>query len=325
MKKLISGALLALFSVIFSASAEQYNVLDLKSIKYRLLYESYQNGNWDIFMINADGSGKKNITDTKKINELYPKVSPDGNKFAFVIDTGEGRNRKRDLYLMNLDGSGKKMVSEHGRQPCWSPDGRYIAFTKSESARRFSLESWSTKGLFIYDTTTGEIKEHANKRLEHLYNLCWSPDGKYITATVLGGMGYKHTNIGIDVKGTRYFLLNIVGCRPEFSPDGKMVGWGKSDAEFDLAKIYMSRAVPVAEKDKFPFLSVTKGYEVYHLDWSPDGKYIAFAFGPDGEQNVGGTAHGWDICIAEIATGKWQKITFDGNQNKEPDWIPLGE
>ena len=101
-----------------------------------------------------------------------------------------------------------------------------------------------------------------------------------------------------------------------------MVGWGKSDTEFDMAKINMDRAVPVAEKDKFPFLSVTKGYEVYHLDWSPDGKYIAFACGPDGEQNVGGTAKGWDICIAEVATGKWQKITFDGNQNKEPDWIP---
>jgi len=322
MKKWIPCALLALFSVIFSASAEQNNTIDLKSVKYRLLYESYQNGNWDIFIINADGSGRKNITNTKNIHELYPKVSPDGKRFAFSIDTGEGRERKRDLYMMNLDGSGKKLLAEHGREHCWSPDGRYIAFTKSESTRRFSLESWSTKGLFIYDTTTGALREHANRTLEHMYNLCWSPDGKFITATVLGGMGYKHTNIGIDINGTRYFKLNVVGCRPEFSPDGKMVGWGKSDTEFDMAKINMDRAVPVAEKDKFPFLSVTKGYEVYHLDWSPDGKYIAFACGPDGEQNVGGTAKGWDICIAEVATGKWQKITFDGNQNKEPDWIP---
>jgi len=322
MKKWILSALLALFTVIFSASAEQYNVIDLKSIKYRLLYESYQNGNWDIFIINADGTGKKNITGTKNIHEMYPKVSPDGKKFVCVIDTGEGRNRKRDLYLMNIDGSGKKMISDHGRQPCWSPDGRYIAFTKSESTRRFSMESWSTKGLFIYDTSTGEIREHSNKKLEHLYNLCWAPDGKYITATVLGGMGYRHTNIGIDVNGTRYFRLNVVGCRPEFSPDGNMIGWGRSDTEFHLAKINMNKTVPVSEKDKYSFLHVEKGYEVYHLDWSPDGKYIAFAFGPDGAQEVGGTAAGWNICIAEIATGKWQMITFDGNQNKEPDWIP---
>lgn len=322
MKRGIAGALLALFTLTLPSYAEQYNVIDLKSIKYRLLYESYTNGNWDIFMINADGSGKRNITDTKNLHEMYPKVAPDGRRFAFSVDTGEGRERRRDLYMMNLDGSGRKLVAEHGREHCWSPDGRYIAFTKSESTRRFSLESWSTKGLFIYDTFTGQTREHANTALEHMYNLCWSPDGKYITATVLGGMGYKHTNIGIEVKGTRHFLLNLVGCRPEFSPDGRMVGWGKTDSEFDMAKIYMDRPVPVAEKDKYGFLSVKKGYEVYHLDWSPDGKYIAFAFGPDGEQNVGGTAIGWNICIAEVATGKWQMITFDGNQNKEPDWIP---
>ncbi len=322
MKKVTACALLALFSVIISASAEQYNVIDLKAIKYKLLYESYQNGNWDIFMINADGSGKRNITDTQNINEMYPKVSPDGKRFTFSVDTGEGRGRRRDLYMMNIDGSGRMLIAEHGREQCWSPDGRYIAFTKSESTRRFTIESWGTKGLFFYDTQTGTVREHVNKTLEHMYNLCWSPDGKYITATVLGGMGFRHTNIGIELNSARYFQLNVVGCRPEFSPDGKMIGWGKSDMEFDLAKIYMDRAVPVADKDKYPLLSVKKGYEVYHLDWSPDGKYIAFACGPDGEQNVGGMAPGWNICIAEIATGKWQSITFDGNHNKEPDWIP---
>ena len=322
MKKVITGTILALFIAVFTASAEQYNVIDLKSINYRLLYESYTNGNWDIFIIKADGSGKKNITETKNLHEMYPKVSPDGKKFACVIDKGEGRSRKRDLYMFDLDGSGKKLISEHGRQHCWSPDGRYIAFVKSESTRRFSFESWSTKGLFIYDTVTGETRQHPNEKLEHLYNICWSPDGKYITATVLGGMGYRHTNIGIDVNGTRYFRLNVIGCRPEFSPDGKMIGWGRSDREFKLAKINMSKRVPVPDRDQKSFLHVRKGYEVYHLDWSPDGKYLAFSFGPDGEQNVGGTAKGWNLCIAEVATGKWQMITFDGNQNKEPDWIP---
>ena len=78
----------------------------------------------------------------------------------------------------------------------------------------------------------------------------------------------------------------------------------------------------MADKDKIPFLYVTEGYEVYHLDWSPDGKYIAFSFGPDGEQNVGGMAPGWNICVAEVATGRWKMITFDGNHNKEPDWVP---
>jgi Tol biopolymer transport system component len=318
MKKFFVFLLFPMIMLCLGAEKE----LDLSNIKYKIVYESYSNNNWDIYIINADGSNKKNITNTPNIHEMYPKVSPNGKKIAFVVDTGEERNRGRDLYLMNIDGSNRRLIAQHGRQPCWSPDGKYIAFTKSESTRRFSLESWSTKGLFFYNMQTGKITVHPEATLEHLYNLCWSPDGQYIIATVLGGMGFKHTNIAIEVKGSSYFELNVTGCRPEFSPRGKYIGWGPSDRQFNIAKIDLSKRPPVADKDKIPFLYVTEGYEVYHLDWSPDGKYIAFSFGPDGEQNVGGMAPGWNICVAEVATGRWKMITFDGNHNKEPDWVP---
>jgi len=308
-------------SILYSRQGNAPAV-NLSAIKYRLVYETFDNNSFDICVINADGTGKKKLTNTSHIHEMYPKVSNDGKKISYLEDTGEGRNRKRDLYVMNIDGSGRRLISKNSREQCWSPDGKFIAFVKSESTRRFSMDSWSTKGLFIYNMETGEVREHANKTLEHLYALSWSPDGKYITATVLGGMGFKHSNIGIEVNSSRYFKLNVTGCRPEFSCDGTSIGWGRTDFEFTIAKVNMNKTVPVAEKDKIPFLQVTKGYEVYHLDWSPDGKYIAFSFGPDGEQHVGGTAKGWNICIAEIATGKWAYVTTDGNQNKEPDWIP---
>lgn len=313
---------LVLTATLLTAGEESTPAVNLSSIKYRLVYETFDNGSFDICIINADGTGKTKLTNTKNVHEMYPKVSSDGKKISFLQDTGEGRDRKRDLYVMNIDGSGKTLISKDSREQCWSPDGRFLAFVKSESTRRFSMDSWSTKGLYLYDMTTGKVREHANKTLEHLYALGWSPDGKYITATVLGGMGYRHTNVGIEVNSSRYFKLNVTGCRPEFSFDGKYLGWGRTDSEFTIAKVFMDRNVPVSDKDKVPFLSVTKGYEVYHLDWSPDGKYIAFSFGPDGDQLVGGTAKGWNICIAEIATGKWAYVTKDGNQNKEPDWIP---
>ena len=295
---------------------------ELSSLKYRIIYETFDNNSFDICIINADGTGKKKITNTPHIHEMYPKVSPDGKIISYVEDTGHGRDRKRDLYIMNLDGSGRKFISKDSREQCWSPDGRYIAFVKSASSRRFSLDSWSTKGLFFYDMLTGEITEHKNKSLEHLYALAWSPDGKYILATVLGGMGFRHTNIAVEFKGTKFFLLNITGCRPEFSPDGKMIGWGRADNLFNIAKIDLSKPVPVADKDKINFLQVDKGRKIYHLDWSPDGKYITFSSGPaEGEQHVGGTAKGWDICIVDVETKKWYNVTTDGNQNKEPQWI----
>ncbi len=63
--------------------------------------------------------------------------------------------------------------------------------------------------------------------------------------------------------------------------------------------------------------------KVYHVDISPDGRYIVFSYGPfGGAQQVGGKARGWDICVGDMS-GKWVKITTDGNHNKEPDWVPI--
>ncbi len=315
--------IIVLISSALSAGKSSSPAINLSGIKYKIVYESFDNNSFDLCIINADGIGKKKITNTPGINEMYPHISPDGKKISYLEDTGEGRDRKRDLYVMNIDGSGRQLISKDSREQCWSPDGKFIAFVKSESTRRFSMESWATRGLYFYNMETGGIREHANKTLTHLYSLCWSPDGKYVTATVLGGMGFRHTDIGIEVYGSKYFELNITGCRPEFSPDGTTLGWGRTDREFDFAKINMNRRAPVSDSDKVPFIQVAEGYKVYHLDWSPDGKYIAFTYGPaDGEQHVGGTAKGWNICVAEIATGKWTYVTTDGKQNKEPDWVP---
>ena len=237
---------------IFSAYAANISMpldksqLDLSSIRYKIVFESYNNGNWDLHIINADGTERKNITETPDIHEMYPKVSPDGTRITFVADRGEGRNRRRDLYLLNLISGKKEPVSEHARQPAWSPDSRYIAFVKSESSRRFSMESWATKGLYFYDTYTGETQKHPNDKLEHLYNLSYVPDGKYLTATVLGGMGFRHTNIAIDLNSNDFFKLGITGCRPEFTPDSKKIVWGRSDTEFKTAKIDLKRRPPVA-------------------------------------------------------------------------------
>lgn len=297
--------------------------IELSQIPYRIIYESYTDRNWDLYTIKADGTDKVNITNTNDIHEMYPKISPSGKKICFVVDSGLGRKRKRSVYIMDIDGSNRKLIAENARQPSWSSNGKYIIYVKSESTRRFSLESWATKGLYIYDIKTEESKAHPNRKLSHLYSLSSSPDGKYITATVLGAMGYKHTNIAIEVNTKKYFKIGIIGCRPEFSPDGRLLAWGRSDTEFQIAKINLKKRPPVRYKDIKTFIRIKKGYEIYHLDWSPDGKYMVFAYGPEGEQAVGGKSPGWNLSVAEVATGKWTMITNDGNHNREPDWIPL--
>src|SRR5215510_6230175 len=71
----------------------------LKSSHFKIAYETYVDGNWEIFVMNADGSQSKNLTSTPKVNEHYPIISPDGSKMAFSVDTGEGSENVRSLWL----------------------------------------------------------------------------------------------------------------------------------------------------------------------------------------------------------------------------------
>ena len=56
----------------------------LKDYKHKIVYETNRDGNWELYVVNADGTDPVNLTNTKDVDELYPKPSPDGTKICFV-------------------------------------------------------------------------------------------------------------------------------------------------------------------------------------------------------------------------------------------------
>jgi hypothetical protein len=92
--------------------------------------------------------------------------------------------------------------------------------------------------MSFYDLASGTIRQHINStNLHHLYNPGWSADGKWIVATVHAGMGVDHAILLIEANGPRIINLNIPGCRPCLSPDGKQIAWGAGDHEIAAAPI----------------------------------------------------------------------------------------
>ena len=224
----LGWAMIAAFGPARPAMAQEGLASELKKTGYRIVYETYQDGNWELFMAAMDGSPPANLTRTPKVHELYPKLSPDGSKIAFLVDEGQGESTVRSVYLMNFDGTQRTLVARGARWPCWSPDGKAIAYLKQEGDR-FAYNDPYTKGLWVYDLASGTHREHPNKEIHHIYNPCWSADGEWFLATVSGGMGYQHTNLAIEARGSRVVDLGLPGCRPDISPDGKRVAWGASD------------------------------------------------------------------------------------------------
>jgi Tol biopolymer transport system component len=311
--------------------AEQSKELraELKNYRHKLVYESNRDGNFELYLCDADGSNPVNLTNTKNIDELYPKPSPDGTKICFVADEGKGNARVRNIYYMNADGTRRVKIATNGREPCWSPDGTKIAYMKGEF-EKFTYSDTATKGLFIYDLKTGATRQHVNHKLLHLYTLNWSPDGKWFVATVHGGLGFRHNILAIEADGNRYYDLKLSGCRPNISPDGKKVCWGHGDYCAGVADLDFSGPVPKAV-NIVDVVESKDPIETYHVTWSPDMKYLTFTKGPRFKgkslrgllpEFPGVEAPGWNVCVADAKRkNRWIAITTDGRSNKQPSWV----
>ena len=315
----------------------------LQTAPFKLAYESYVEGNWEIFVRNADGSNPVNLTHTPGENEHYPQVSPDGKRICFSVDRGEGRDAVRSLWVMDADGGNRRMLAESAREPFWAPDSQTIGFLPQEFPR-FNVVDYSTKGMSFYHLDTGKVEAHPNSaKLHHLYNPSFAPNGKWIAATVHAGMGYDHAILLIEAKGERILDLKIPGCRPCLSPDGRQIAWGPGDHEIAAAPIDLDAETPSVGDRRVRILD--EKLKIYHVDWSPDSKFLSISRGPNGEGDpakagtfqaaceiVGVYAPGWDLLavsaqrdgvldLNQASDTDFVRLTSDGHSNKESDWF----
>ena len=76
---------------------------------------------FDIYVINADGSEEQNLTGDG-LSAGGPLWSPDGQKIVFW----SGPDGNGWVYVMNADGSERRMLARNHGYVAWSPDGRKI-------------------------------------------------------------------------------------------------------------------------------------------------------------------------------------------------------
>ena len=95
-------------------------------------------GDWDIYVINVDGTGLRNLTDHPGFDGWRPAWSPDGTRLSFFSTRDDPAND--EIYVMNSDGSDVIRLTDHPADDAhstWSPDGSRIAF---ETNRRGNFD-----------------------------------------------------------------------------------------------------------------------------------------------------------------------------------------
>jgi Tol biopolymer transport system component len=107
----------------------------------KIAFATDRGGNWEIYLVNADGTNEINLTNNPASDfdnvggGPGPSWSPDGSKIAFESN----RDGNYQIYVMNADGSNVKRLttdpSLEDSSPAWSPDGTKIVFTRNSGGQ----------------------------------------------------------------------------------------------------------------------------------------------------------------------------------------------
>ncbi|HYU26424.1 MAG TPA: hypothetical protein VEO74_14540, partial [Thermoanaerobaculia bacterium] len=140
-----------------------------------LYFYSNRDGPYQIWSVNADGSGLARVTDEGDLRRkgagmiALPNVSPDGRTLAAQTD--------RFAALVHLDrplGSRLESLEHAIDMPTWSPDGKQLAGNV-----------YKAPGGVVYSLQTGQ----AEKVLDRGANPLWLPDGRHLVVFEKGSVG----------------------------------------------------------------------------------------------------------------------------------------
>jgi len=279
------------------------------------------------------------------------QISPDGTKAVITVVRKAVKNENdyyytRHLYLLDTFGKSDPIQLTFGdkndNQPQWSPDGKQIAFVRTDGDK---------PQLWILPLTGGEA--HAITRAEYgASNPRWSPDGKKILYTsnipslaIEGSIPWEFERPG----RTEGDEPNFKTLKPEerknavTTPDGSLQevrAWLAKNAnegnprvlfrqnlqgelglqpDYNFAHLFI-HTLGSSEKD----LPLTHGFQNFaSANWSPDGKTIIChshtnEIHPDREQNS-------DLWIIDVATKVAKEfLTMAGHRISNPTYSPDG-
>lgn len=233
----------------------------------RLIYVSDHSGERDLWTINADGTGLKQLTDATH-KDSSPVVSPNGHSIVFQSCRNDASNdRACNLWRVDADGRNPTQLTRgtYDSEPTFSPDGESVVYVAQEDhvpkLRRVPIGGGEPVPL------TDEFSQHP----------AFSPDGKML---VYYRMNQKQRDqrhlVFIPAKGGAPIKTlpapDNFGSVMHWAPTGDSL-WYRDNT---LTSIWL---LPLDDRPPNPMLKL-RNQTLSTFSFSPDGRRLAYSSGP---------------------------------------------
>jgi hypothetical protein len=281
-------------------------------------------GSQHLFAVQPGVVGERLITSGGGIY-ADPSVAPDGRAIAVVFSNSglAGTNADGVIATLTMDGGPPTWITDplpRVGDPAWSPDGTQIAFAGIENGNPPS-------SVFVMNADGSNLRRVVGIDGIELSAPDWSPNGQKLVfvglAEATSEAEPKYSDlftVGVDGSGLRNLTESptINESTPSWSPDGDLIAYRRNDGG-------TSNSIQLIDTSGRPagtFFDGADASEIGELDWSPDGRVIAFTSslaltetGDDGDLDV------WTV---RMDGNQLDSLTTDGASGISWQPVPVG-
>jgi Tol biopolymer transport system component/DNA-binding winged helix-turn-helix (wHTH) protein len=234
----------------------------------RIIWSAVAGDSWNIWIMNADGSGRKQLT-TEQGGDRFPVVTPDGR---FILFESKRGGTTAHIWRMDVDGGNLKQLTDvEAYYPRPTPDGKWVVFQAGNgTAQRLwkvPMEGGAPLQLTDYVAQKPDI----------------SRDGRFIACAYLESQAKRLWRIGIvPIEGGRPLRsIDLPSSALQesylrlfhWAPDGSAIVY--VDAPDTAASVWSQ---PIDGAKPLQLTGIKTDY-IFGFDISPDGKQLVCAVG----------------------------------------------